>query len=436
MSNNLGKVLIRLISSDLRDHSSSEIETLIRKRIGDLPMAEKLEFESSLMGEDADIEVDLKHQNESSLNQASALLQEKLKAIDGTKEITDSSEDGKLEYMFELTPEGLAVGLTPAALGSQLRASYFGDEIQRVQRNGDEVIVYIRYPKALREDLATLQTTRIRTPDGRELPLLSVAKIKQHTGYSEIKTVDGQRIVTVYSDVDYSVTTPNDIMAEMRTHILPELQEMYPGLSYSFEGESREQAEDLTSLGRNMTLALLLIYVLIGSQLRSYMQPVIIMTAIPFGIVGAIWGHFLLGHDLTFISMFGIVALSGVVVNDSVVLIDYFNMQRTAGLSVKDSIVSAVQRRFRPILLTTLTTSLGLMPMLFEQSMQARFLIPMVISLATGILFATTIILILIPALIVILDDAKRGLAYIHGAVDNRCARLTHKLLDRQTDAD
>lgn len=403
----LGQVRIRLVSSDLRTHSSSAIESMIRERIGDLPNVEELSLESSLMGDDADIEVELTHPDEATLSEAADALKAALAAIDGTKEISDSFEEGKTEYLFDVTPEGLAVGLTPAKLGEQLRGTFFGLEAQRLQRGRNEVIVYVRYPKAEREDLSTLSRARIRLDDGREVPLSSVAKITEQTGYSTITTVDGRMIVSVTADVDYSITTPNDVVAKMTDELLPDLQARYTGLHYSFEGETREQREDLSSLGRNMTIALLLIYVLLGAQLRSYVQPLIIMSAIPFGVIGAVWGHFLLGYDLSFISLFGIVALSGVVVNDSVVLMDYFNMQKKAGLPTYESALSAVQRRFRPILLTTLTTSLGLLPMLMETSMQARFLIPMVISLAVGILFATTIILLLVPNLIMVIDDIK-----------------------------
>jgi multidrug efflux pump subunit AcrB len=292
-------------------------------------------------------------------------------------------------------------------LGRQLRSSFFGLEVQRFQRGRSEVIVYARYPKNERENLAALNQKRIHMPDGSQVPLSIVATIKEQTGFSQIKTVNGRLVVSVTGDIDYGVTTPNDVIATLQNETLPNIQARYPGLAYSFEGESREQKEDLASLGKNMLIALMLIYVLLGSQLRSYIQPVVIMTAIPFGVVGAIWGHFLLGHDLTFISLFGIVALSGVVINDSVVLVDYYNKKKTEGGSTYDNLLLAIRRRFRPIFLTTLTTSLGLLPILLETCRQAQFLIPMVISLATGIVFSSVVILILVPILILIIDDVK-----------------------------
>lgn len=403
----LGQIRVHLVPSDFRANSSAEIESLIRERIQDLPNIETLEFQSSLVGEEADIEIELSHPEEAQLNTAAEELKETLSQIRGMKEVADSYEPGKTEYVFQLTEEGLAVGLSPSELGRQLRSAFFGLEAQRFQRGRSEIIVYVRYPKAEREKLETLYNTRVRLPDGSEVPLGAVAAIQEQRGYSQIQTVNGRRIVSVTGDVDHAFTTPNDVMSELQISILPSLLARYPGLSFSFEGESREQQEDLDSLARNMLIALMLIYVLLGAQLRSYTQPLVIMSAIPFGVVGAVWGHFLLGYDLTFISLFGIVALTGVVVNDSVVLIDYYNKRRGQGDSTHDSALAAIKRRFRPILLTTLTTSLGLLPMLLETSMQAQFLIPMVISLATGILFSTLVILLLVPNLVMILEDLR-----------------------------
>ena len=406
-ANNIGQVKVALIQSDLRRYSSPELEGMIRKRIEDLPGIETLEFESSLIGESADIELELSHKDEATLDAAANYLKASLAEIEGTQDIDDSFELGKTEYVFELNEEGYAAGLTPAALGVQLRNAFFGMEVQRFQRGSSEVIVYVRYPKTARDNLDTLKDARIRLSDGQAVALSSVASIKEQLGYSTINTVNGRRIVSVTADVDYAVTTPNDVMARLRSVILPELEAKFTGLSYSFEGESREQAEDLASLGRNMMIAMLLIYVLLGSQLRSYMQPIVIMIAIPFGIVGAIWGHYLLGHDLSFISMFGMVALTGVVVNGSVVLMDNYNKNILDGSSVREAMLIAVKRRFRPIFLTSLTTSLGLLPMLLETSLQAQFLIPMVVSLATGIIFSVFVILLLIPSVVMIVHDIK-----------------------------
>lgn len=411
---NLGQVKVKLVPSDFRDLSAYDVETKIRNRIENIPGIESLEFQSSLIGNEADIEIEISHSDESELRNAAQSLKESLRKITGTKEVADSFEEGKSEYVFKLNEEGLSLGLTPSELGRQLRQAYFGSEALRFQRGDSEIIVYVRYPKKDRENLSKLKQTRIHLSDGsgqvREVPLEMVADITQQTGYSQILTVDGKMIVSVTADADLNITTPNEIIAVLEEKVLPELKAEFQGLSYSFEGKSREQKEDMASLGSNMLIALMIIYVLLGAQLRSYVQPFIIMSAIPFGVVGAILGHFILGCDLTFISMFGVVALMGVVVNDSVVLIDYLNSHSRLGKDIGQSAVIAVKRRFRPILLTTLSTSLGLMPILFETSLQAKFLIPMVISLAVGILFATLVILFLVPCLIVVVDDIKKKL--------------------------
>ena len=302
-SSRLGQLKIELVPSDLRANSSGEIETMLRKRIEDYPNIEELELLSSLIGEDADIEVELSHKDDDSLNKAADELKNILQNLEGTKEVKDSFELGKSELVFELTPEGLASGLSPSQLGQQLRAAYFGLEVQRFQRGSSEIVTYVRYPEHERNNISSLENTRIRLPNGDEVPLGSIANIKKQLGYSKIETVNGRRIVVVSGDVDYDVTTPGNVIKELTSKFLPELQRQYPGLSYSFEGESREQQEDLASMGRNMIIALMIIYVLLGAILHSYIQPLIIMSAIPFGVVGAIWGHFLLGHDVSFISL-------------------------------------------------------------------------------------------------------------------------------------
>lgn len=406
--NHLGEIRIRLVSSDFREYSASQIESMIRKKVGHLTDVESITYKSSLIGHNPDIEIELTHPEERILKIISDELKSKISTIQGTREIMDNFQDGKSEYVFKINERGHAIGLTPAYLGRQLRSAYFGLEAQRFQRGKSEVKVYVRYPKEERESLVALQNMQIRLANGKEVPLSSVAIIKKQMGFSQIKSVNGRQVITVTSDVDIEQITPNDVIKVLEEKVMPSLKLKYPRLEYSFKGESREQKEDLSSLGRNMMIALLLIYVILGAQLRSYAQPIIIMLSIPFGVVGAIFGHLLLGYDLTFISMFGIVALTGVVINDSVVLMDYLNKQHLLGHSMYDSAIAAVQRRFRPILLTTLSTSLGLLPILLETSLQARFLIPMVISLATGIIFATLIILLLVPCLVIVVEDLKK----------------------------
>ncbi len=404
----LADLTIQLTPSDFRDYSANEIVALIRERTDEIPGIHELTFQSSLVGAEADIEFELYHARTDLLIAAAAALREELAAIEGTFNVSTSFEEGKAELLYRLKPEGVAAGLTPRDLGRQLRSAYFGLEVDRIQRGPSEVIVYVRYPKEDRERLSSLEETRIRLPRGEEVALSTVAEPIVRSGPTTIESVDGRRIIRLSADADPNTTTPNEIIRRLEATSLPELQQEYPGLRYTFSGETKEQEEDLNSLFSNMMIALLLIYVLLGSQLRSYLQPLIIMAAIPFGFAGAIIGHFLLGYDLTFISLFGVVALAGVVVNDSVVLLDYLNQRLDEGHSLTESARLAVARRFRPILLTTLSTCLGLLPILTETSIQARFLIPMVVSLSMGILFATPIILFLVPCLTLVVDDAKR----------------------------
>lgn len=407
-ASNVGQVTVRLVSSDFRELSAREIENKIRQKIKDLPNIKKLEFRSSLIEEEPSIAIELNHPNEEILSEASNELKNEIAKISGAIDVTYSFEEGKSEYVFKLNKEGLAVGLTTTELGNQIRSSFFGIETQRFQREGSEILVYVRYPKNERENLDILRDVRIRLISGEEVALSDVADIVEQNGYSRIETVNGKRIITITSEVDSEISTPNEIMAIIKENLLPKIMQKYAGLNYSFEGESKDQASDLSGLMKNMLIALMIIYVLLGSQLKSYIQPIIIMSSIPFAVVGAVLGHFILGYDLTFISIFGVVALMGVVVNDSVVLIDYLNRQVSQGNNVKESAILAVERRFRPILLTTLSTALGLLPILLEKSLQAKFLIPMVISLAMGILFATFIILFLIPSLVLISEDIKK----------------------------
>ena len=419
-ASNVGQVRIMLVSSDFRELSAREIEGKIRKRISNLPNIKKLEFRSSLIEQEASIEIELSHPNEELLNEASMELKAEIAKISGAVDVAYSFEEGKSEYVFKLNKEGLAVGLTPSELGNQIRSSFFGIESQRFQREGSEIVVYVRYPKSERENLNVLKDMRIKLASGEEVALSNVADVIEQNGYSRIETANGKRIITITSEVDSGITTPNEVTAIIKDKILPQIMLKYSGLNYSFEGEGKDQAHDLSGLIKNMLIALMIIYILLGAQLRSYIQPLIIMSSIPFAVVGAILGHFVLGYDLTFISIFGVVALMGVVVNDSVVLIDYLNRQVAQGNDIKESAILAVERRFRPILLTTLSTAFGLLPILLEKSLQAKFLIPMVISLARGILFATFIILFLIPSLVLIAEDVKRILKIKNKDYDKR----------------
>jgi multidrug efflux pump subunit AcrB len=265
----------------------------------------------------------------------------------------------------------------------------------------------VRYPEEERQSLGDIERMRIRLPDGSEVPFTTVAVVREGRGYAVINRTDRRRVVTVTADVDEAIANANEINGDLRADVLPNLALEFPGLAFDFEGEQREQQESLGSLGRNFMVAQLAIFALLAIPFRSYAQPLIIMSAIPFGLVGAVLGHVLMGLDLTILSMFGMVALTGVVVNDSLILVDLVNRLRKKGTGLDQALEEAGSRRFRPILLTTATTFLGLTPMIFETSMQAKFLIPMAVSLGYGIVFATAITLILVPTLYRILEDIK-----------------------------
>jgi multidrug efflux pump subunit AcrB len=404
----LAQIRMELVPGDQRPFSSRELERNWRHNAPTIPGVESLTFRSNLVRPGDDISVELSHRDEDVLARAAAQLKQSMVPIDGVSEVEDSFEPGKREYVFELTAAGLAAGLTPMDIGRQLRFAYYGAEVHRVQRGRDELKVMVRYPKTERRSLSDLYNTRIRLNNGSAMDLRAAASIREQRGYSEIERVDGRRIVSVSANVEESITTPDDVVTILRQDVMAGLITDYPGLSYSFEGVSRDQSDDLTSLLRNLMIAVMVMFVMLASQLRSYIQPVIILSAIPFGFVGSVIGHLLMGFDISFISIFGMIALSGVVINDSIVLVDYFNhVRQQQNLDVQSALIVAVARRFRPILLTTMTTSLGLLPMLTETSLQARFLIPMAVSIAFGILYASVVIIFLVPALLVIAEDLR-----------------------------
>jgi multidrug efflux pump subunit AcrB len=413
----LASVSAEIISGDARLFSARELERKWRDEIGEIAGVEYIAIESSLFSGDADIEIQLSHADESIVLAATERLKSELAAIAGVNEVQDNLDLGKRQLDFELTQAGFAAGLTNQDLARQVRQSFYGEEVERLQRGRDEVKVLVKYPLAERRSLSQVYDMRIRLADGSETPLLTVAAVTESRGYSTIQRVDGRRIASVTAEVDEAVTTPNDVNALVEAEFLPRLLRDIPGLSYSKEGDARSQSEDLAALTSNLTIALFIIFVMLATQLKSYIQPVIILAAVPFGFLGAVMGHFVMGYDLSFISIFGMVALSGVVVNDSIVLVDYYNKLVEKGVEKSQAVVDAAARRFRPILLTTTTTALGLLPMLLETSRQAQFLIPMAISLAFGIVVASNVILVLVPALTMIIEDGRGYVSRrIHGA--------------------
>ncbi len=407
----LGEVNIELAESEHRELSSQELAERWRELTRPIPDATELSFTSSLFSAGEAINIELTALDLEVLRRAADELKGRLTAYPGVFDITHSFRPGKKEVKLEVLPEAALLGLSQLDLARQVRQAFYGEEAQRIQRGRDDLKVMVRYPEAERRSLADLENMRIRTLDGKQVPFSTVARAEFGIGYSSIKRVDRRRAINVTADVDSNQANANEIIATLQQSDLPEILQKYPQVSYTLEGEQREQSEMLFSLLGGFLLALLVMYTLMAVPLRSYSQPLLIMSAIPFGFVGAIWGHLLMGHGLSILSMFGMVALAGVVVNDNLVLVDFVNRNRRTGESLRETVQKAGIRRFRPILLTSLTTFGGLTPMLLEKSLQAQFLIPMAISLAFGVMFSTSVSLILVPSLYLILEDLK-GLVF------------------------
>ena len=407
-SENLGQIRIELTPYGDRQMPAAEIERRWRAAVGQIEGAERVNFASSFVRFGSDIEFELAHQEEAKLIAAADALKERLENVEGVRQVEDSFDLGKRQLLFELTPAGRAAGLRPADIAVQVRQAFFGDEVQRIQRGREEVRVYVRYPESTRANFDSLDAFRVRLPDGGRAPLFTMARVEESRAYSSIRRVDGRRVVTVSADVDEAVSTPTIANDTIVASLMPELEQAYPGLRWVRAGATREQNEDLAQLGRAFFVVLLVIFALIATQLRSYLQPLAILVSIPLGVAGAILGHLVLGFSLSFISIFGIVALAGVAVNASVVLVDLYNKHRRDGKPPIEAAAAASARRFRPVVLTTLTTALGLAPLLFETSPQAQFLIPMAVSLGFGIVISGFMVLFVTPAVAVITEDLRR----------------------------
>ena len=314
-----------------------------------------------------------------------------------------------------IKPAAEGLGLSLQDLGRQVRQAFYGEEAQRIQRGRDDVRVMVRYPRDERRSIGDLENMRIRTPDGGEVPFGQVAVVEPGRGFASIARVDRNRAVNVTAAVDASVTSSNQVINELETRILPDVLSRYPNVFYTFEGAQAEMSDAIGGLQRGFLLALLMIFALLAIPLKSYVQPLIIMSAIPFGLVGAVWGHIVMGIDVTMMSMFGLVALSGVVVNDSLIMVDFINRKREVHADMNVALREAGSNRFRPILLTSLTTFFGLAPLMLEKSFDAAFMVPMAVSLAFGVIFATVITLVLVPTAYLILDDISRGLRGMFG---------------------
>jgi multidrug efflux pump subunit AcrB len=406
----LAQVHVQLLEGEIRDIKATYLANEWRKRVGTIIAAESVTFQGQLRAMDAPIEIQLSSNDHGKLLEAVEGMKAELGEYPGLTDIIDNYMPGKDELQLKLKPAARSLGLTLNDLAQQVRAAFYGAEALRFQRDQDEVKVLVRYPDGERRSLGSVESMRIRLGDGTDVPFTQVAQVSREQGYATITRSHRQRVISVTADVVEGQANANEVNNDLELNILPRIRELHPEVRFALEGEGREDREFVMNVLRSFVVALFLIYALLAIPFRSFAQPLIVMAAIPFGLVGALIGHIVMGYDISMMSLFGIVGLSGVVVNDSLVLIEATNRIKENGRTHVDAITAAGQLRFRAIILTSITTFGGLTPMILERSLQARFLIPMAAGLGYGVLFATGITLLIIPCLYLILEDIRRAL--------------------------
>ncbi|KTF15559.1 efflux RND transporter permease subunit [Pseudoalteromonas sp. H105] len=395
---NSGSVRFEITPAEEResDIGSRELVKEWRQLIGVIPGAESLTFRAEIGRSSSPIDIQLSGNSIATLQKVAEQIKQRLATYPSVFDIADSMSDGKEELQIELTEQGLALGLNRVDVSRQVRNSFFGVQVQRIQRGRDDVRVMVRLPIDERRSVADLKDILIQTPSGGRVPLSHVATLVPGQSPSTISRIDRYRTLNVSADVEKTDTNMTVLQADLKTY-LDELVQQYPGISHSLDGEAKEQRESFGSLLWGMVFVFFVIYGLLAIPFKSYLQPLVVMSIIPFGMIGAVIGHWIMGMELTIMSLLGMLALIGVVVNDSLVLVDFINKKRNEGLELMEAVKTAGVARFRPVMLTSLTTFIGLMPLLFEKATQAQFLIPMAVSLGFGIIFATFITLLLVP---------------------------------------
>ena len=396
---NIAAVEVKLVGADQRDISATELQDAWREEVGFLPEAKSLSISADVLSLGSPVHVELSHPEPERLSTIADTLMAQLRTFSGIADVQVDQSRGLTEIQLDLLPEARTLGLTLDDLARQVRSAFFGDEALRVQRGPEEVRVYVRLPKAERDAVTDLEGYVVQTPAGDGIPLRRVASVRFSGSPTTIQRKDGQRVLTVTADVNVGVVSGEEVTSLLERSVLPQLARGHPQLAWSFGGERQEQVDSLGALGSGFALALLAIYALLAIPLGSYTKPLIIMAAIPFGIIGAVLGHLILGLDISFLSLFGVVGLSGVVVNDSLVMIDFIDQRLRQGMQGREAIVAAAKARFRPIFLTSLTTFLGVAPLMFEQSLQAQYLVPPAASLGFGIVVGTVVLMMIVPAL-------------------------------------
>ena len=396
---NIAAVEFKLVSPEERNVTATDLQQEWREAVGTLPEAKSLSITAELIGFGAPVHVELSHPDPDRLTLLGDTVMARLRELAGVFDVQADQDQGLREIQLDVLPEARTLGLTLDDLARQVRSAFFGNEALRVQRGREDMRVYVRLPEEERNTIADVENYQVRTPNGGEVPLGRVASVRLGNSPTTIQRKDGHRVLTVTADVNTSVVTGDEVTNLLGSEILPELISRSPGLTYSFGGEQQEQVESFGALGSGFALALLAIYALLAIPFGSYTKPLIIMAAIPFGIIGAVVGHAILGLQMAIMSLFGVIGLSGVVVNDSLVMIDFIDERLRQGMPGREAIIEGAKARFRPIFLTSITTFLGVAPLVFETSIQAQFLIPMAASLGFGILFATAVLMMIVPAL-------------------------------------
>jgi len=413
-ASHIGYLEVELLDTEQRGIHFEQINAMWAEETGKIPGAIAQTYQVEEQGPPgAPIDIGIRGPDLDTLLTVRELVKEKLGTYDGVFQIDDNYRLGKNELQFKLKPEGRTLGLTVEDLASQVYAGYFGEEAVRLQRGRDDIRVRVRYTSEERSQLAAIEAMRIRAPDGREVPLTAVADVQFAKGPATITRSDGLRQISVTAEVNAKKANADEILTDMEANFFPELQLRYPNFSYRFEGPQTDSREAFAGLAIGFPVALLGIFVVIATMFRSYVQPLIIMVTVPFGLIGAVYAHLMFGYMVTMMSVFGMVALSGVVVNDAIVLIERINGYISERIPFFEALKRGGQRRFRAIFLTTLSTCGGLSPLILEQSMQAQFLIPMALSMAGGVAFATLLTLVLIPCLLGILNDLRRSAVWL-----------------------
>ncbi len=407
-----GRIMVKLVDPVDRAIDTFALAELWQQAIPTLPGVKSFSIQDNLFGggrEDGDIAFRLESKDDVQLLAAAKALKAKMNKLKGVSDVNDSRQTSAKEVQFELKPLAYSLGLTLADVATQVGYSFYGLEAQRILRDTEEIKVMLRYPEEQRSSVGHVDEVMIKAPNGAELPLAELATIKLTDGVTRIRRENGNRTINIWAKVDAEQVEPFEVAKDIRDNFIPQLLRQYPLVKSEVSGRIQEEIDSANTQLRDFVISLIVIFSLLAIPLKSYAQAFMIMVAIPFGVIGAVFGHLILGMDLNTLSVFGILAAAGVVVNDSLVMVDYVNNSRKNGIALKDAVIHAGTKRFRAIMLTSITTFVGLVPIVFfETSMQAKIVIPMAVSLSFGVLFATVVTLVLIPSLYVIIEDRHR----------------------------